>query len=259
MIEREYDDGGEDQGGEEDLDTQGAPGERGNADPAAGLEEGLEGDDAAEGGQGGHGGEGAQEGGLTRRERRVQAIANEARSLREEVNRQREEMRQLREAQMQRQQQPDPALLEAQLAAMDPVERMEWRLQQAERSHQQQMINMQVGIANQQDRAKHEALLAARPELKRYDQTVEQIFQQQLANCLPRGVNPPTREMILAYVTGLERLQPNAGKAERQKAAANIQGQRAPAGTSKGNVAAGGGPKANSIEAIRKRIENVTF
>jgi len=226
----------------------------------AGLDD-DEGGDEAEAGQESEDAsseEGQVEEPQSRGERRFQKLSTTAReaaakaqALEVEVAQLRAERAQ-REAQAAQPKEPTPEEEAAKLALMTVEERVDYRLEKAEKRHQREIALTRFQAADMADRAAYESKAAANPRYKRYAKEVEDL----LASERRAGRDFP-RETVLRFVLGGKVLD---GGPTRDKAAAagkeRIRGQQARADSGRSDRAAPqrGRGSGDSIEALEKRL-----
>lgn len=153
---------------------------------------------------------------------------------------------------------------EQRLAALEPLEQMNARLQRAEARHQQSTAYTQAMVADQLDRASYTAKAASDKRYAKYADEVERRHQAFLMG----GPNQPpqlvARETILKMVIGERILGPVNRETQRrqQRQQRRADNQQVRPGSSRGDV---GGQRerrpANGAgadrEARRNRLENV--
>ena len=241
---------------EDDIDT---PLVGGGAEPEPEADEG-----AAEGPQldEGLGDEGEDEGQpeviakpIGRAERAVLAAKRDAREAKEEAERTRRELDELRRQQAERRE--NPAEEQARLAAMDPEERLNYRIEKLQSANTQAYRNLEMSFKEQADKASFAVQLAQTPSLKRYEAKVEAIYAEHMAQAKRNGTALPDRDTILTWVMG-QSLRANAAKAVdkgRKTGAANIARQTTRPVSARGDVSASGGRGKSAAD----RLADVTF
>jgi len=195
--------------------------------------------------------------GLTRRERRIQALRKEAQEARE-----REALlqRELEAERARNRQPPQPTeesdeAFNAKLALIDnPEQRILARMERSEKRHQRELLITRMQDADAADRAAFQAKAAYEPLAKKYAAEVEQILAEER-----RQGRDFTRETILDFVIGRAvRTNPNRGK-QRTKGQENIRRQQARADSGRSDVSGqrqrqGQG---NSLSDLEKRLDGV--
>lgn len=224
---------GDDDEIESDAEEQGEGGDDGEGH-AEGHERGQ--------GEENEGDEGRQAGGVNRAERapgrasnRLQTLRNENRQLAEQTARLQRDFEELRRQQAQPRAE-DPGLEAQRLAVMMPEERIEYRFQQSEQRHAQQLRQIQRQTAESSDRSAFMALQASQPVAKRYADKVEQLFQQEFG----KG-NFVDRQTILNYVVGQAVLARGAqdGAKQRTQARQRVERQQTRPSNGRGDVQTG--------------------
>jgi hypothetical protein len=171
----------------------------------------------------------------SRGEKRFQTLASETKAARAEAA----ELRRKLEEVERRQTAPapiDPRIEAERLAMMTPEERMDYRLEQAERRHQQQLAQIQFQTLDQMDRSEFQAQIANNPKLARWADEVE----AELAKLRAQGQNVK-RSVMASYIIGQKVLKQDPKATAKQKAAgqARIAAQKTSPGSSKGDASRG--------------------
>lgn len=189
----------------------------------------------------------------TRGQNRFQRLANEARTAREEAADLRRRLDTF-EAQQRQRQAPaeNPADEAARLALMSPEERINYRLDQAERRNQQATAQMQFQLQENADRSGFAALCASDPLAARLASKVE----AKLSEIRAQGQNV-SREALLDFLIGQEvrQKQTKAGAQQRRTAQQQVTRQQVRPGASRGDAAA---PRRGG-QSLEDRLANVTF
>jgi len=181
----------------------------------------------------------------------VRRAKAEAKAAREERDRlQREMMDLLRERQAPQPPHVDPEMERQRLEVMSDGDRYEYLRQKdkAEMSAQLQRISLQLEVQN--DASVFKAVVAGRPEFKRFEGQVEERFQALMA-----AGKPQSREAILKYLIG-ETIYQKGGKAlakAREIGAENIRRQQTRPTNSRSNVS--GNDSADTYSAAEARLK----
>lgn len=196
---------------------------------------------------------------LGRPQRRIQALANrtkEAELKAARLEAQNEELRRSFEAASQRvaQQQYDPRAEQDALAAMDPLERMNYQFSRTLHGMQQQQQFQQFQMHDMMDKNSYQSRAAVDPVYRKFEAEVEQIRTAEAR----KGRHFP-REEILAFIVGQQVLKgkkptkPTTAAAPRRKPSSR-------AGAANSDVS-GGAQRGRSSEqqARAKRLENMKF
>jgi hypothetical protein len=195
---------------------------------------------------------------LGRPQRRIQVLANrtkEAELKAARLEAQNEELRRNFEAASQRvqQQQYDPRAEQEALAAMDPIERMNYQFNRTIYTMQQQQQFQQFQMHDMMDKSSYDAKAAVDPVYKRFEGEVEQIRLTEMR----KGRHFP-REEILAFVVGQQVLK--GKKPTKSGQATPKKKPSARAGAASSDV--GGGSQRGRLseqQARAKRLENMKF
>lgn len=190
-----------------------------------------------------------------RQERAVLAAKQAAREAKEEVERTRREFEDFRRQQTERRE--NPAELEARLAAMDPEQRINYRLDQMAASQSAATRSLEMTFKEQADKAAFAVQLAQDPGLKKYEADVEKIYAGHLADAKRTGGPLPDRATILPWVVGQRVLRSSAKAVEkgRKTGAANIARQTTRPASPRGDVSARGG----RAQSLAEKLADVTF
>lgn len=145
----------------------------------------------------------------------------------------------------------------ASLALMTVEERVDYRLEKAERRHQHEIALTRFQAADMADKAAYDSKASANPRYKRYEKEVEGLLASER-----RAGRDFTRETVLRFVLGGKVLD---GGPVRDKAAArgkeNIRRQTARADSGRSDQAAPrrGDSSGNSLAALERRLNGVTI
>lgn len=213
-VEQDADAGDNDEGGEEAADAAELPDEEG-------AEEEVDEEPPAR----------------SRGESRFQRLANEAREAKEETSRFRRELDELRATSRQQPTGETPEQEAQRLALMTTEERIEYRLDKADKRHEQQLRQIQYNTWENNDANRFQTLCASDPIAKRYSERVEQTRIDMMRQ---NGGQPIAREAILDVLIGRDvRAKRDQGLSkERGKGQENIRRQQARPGNAKGDVSA---------------------
>ncbi len=188
----------------------------------------------------------------SRGETRIQRLANEAKAAREEAAAARREADTLRRSQQQASQHLTEQQERERLALMTPEERTTYQLDRMQRTTQQQLREMEFRTQNLTDKAAFDAKATIHPTYQKYQEEVEDKFQ----DLLQKGT-PTDRETILKFMLGERALQ-NASISKLRKAAQAGQNRVAAQSTkptnAKGDAASQRGKAADGPE---KRLAGV--
>lgn len=186
----------------------------------------------------------------SRGETRFQRLANEAKAAREEAAATRRELDEFRRSQQNgRQQQETEEQEQRRLALMTPEERIEYRLEKAERRHQSQVQMLSFQNDDRADKMEFAAQAAANPVYARHKDEVE----RRLGELRAKGQNV-SREALLKYIVGEKALAGAGNKKPAQQAAKRVAAERVAPGSSKGDTASSRG---RGEPSLAKRLENV--
>jgi len=179
---------------------------------------------------------------------RAQALEIEVRQLRAE--------REQREAAARQPKEESPEEEAARLALMTVEERVDYRLEKAERRHQREIAMTRFQAADMADKAAFESKASSNPRYKRYAKEVEDLLASER-----RAGRDFTRETVLRFVLGGKVLDggPTRDKAERA-GKERIQRQQARADSGRSDRAAsrrGGG--GDSIADLERRLAGVNI
>ena len=188
----------------------------------------------------------------SRAETRFQRLANEAKEAREEASRVRRELDEFKSSQRQQAQQESPDQVAQRLALMTPEERLEYKLDQAERRNSQTMANMQFQMQDSGDKSAFHALCASDPTAARYKDRVE----AELTRLRSQGQNV-NREALFTFMFGQDiRSKSGSAKAKQGKdGERRIQRQRVTPSNSRGDTQ----PERRGEKSLEDRLANVTF
>lgn len=219
---------------------------------AGGTEDGQATDDTDEAGQG------RQETQVGRRERRVQALANrnrdnERRAVEAET-REKLLQQQLEFMRQQPAQQPqyDPRAEQDYIAALDPVERIQYVTNKQLQQMQQANTQQQYMMLEMMDRTTYQTKAASNPVYKKFEAEVEQMRAAEASK--GRHFN---REDILAFLIGQKML--NSKKSDKPKPKIT---KKATQTTKPGNTAtdvSSGRGRDSERTARAKRVATYTF
>ncbi len=178
---------------------------------------------------------------IGRLERTVLAAKQAAREAKEEAERSRRELEEYRKQQSELR--VNPAEEQARLAAMDPEERINYRIEQAQRANTAALRNLELSFKEQADKAAFAVRVAQDPSLRKYEAKVDAIYAEHMANAKRNGTPPPDRATILPWVIGQEVLKGSAKAVDksRKAGAANIARQTTKPVSARGDVPASGG------------------
>jgi myosin heavy subunit len=172
----------------------------------------------------------------SRAQTRFQRLANEAREANEKAER-----LERRLAEVERNSRPAASVEESpeqeaqRLALMTPEERLEYKLDKAERRNQQQLRQIQYQTAENSDKQNFQLLCSTDPTAKRYAQKVEETRNQLMRE---NGGMPIAREAILDVLIGRD-VRANRAKgvdAARNKGQQNINRQKGRPVNSRGDA-----------------------
>ena len=196
--------------------------------------------------------EGQVEAKPSRAETRFQRLANEAKEAREESARVRRELDEFKASQRQQAQQETPDQIAQRMALMTPEERLEYKLDQAERRNGQQMANMQFQMQDSGDKSAFHALCASDPTAARYKDRVE----SKLTELRSQGQNV-SREALFTFMFGQDvRAKSGQAKAKQGKdGERRIQRQKVAPGNSRGDATA----NRRGEQSLEDKLANVTF
>lgn len=191
---------------------------------------------------------------LSRAEKRFQTLSRTAREASERATRAEQEAAALRrqfEQTQARSQQDDPEREAARLALMTPEERLEYKLDLAERRNQQNVQTLQAQMMDQSDRAGYLAKAAADPRYAKYANEVE----ERLGRMRAQGQNVP-REALLFFIIGENAVKNGAKSTAKAKQAAALGAKRQVASPTngKGDTAP---QRGKTGDTPAKRLENM--
>jgi hypothetical protein len=188
----------------------------------------------------------------SRAETRFQKLANEAKEAREEAAQARREIAEFKGQQRQQAQQESPDQVAQRLALMTPEERLEYKLDQAERRNSQTMANMQFQMQDTGDKSAFHALCASDSTAARYKDKVE----SELSRLRSQGQNV-SREALFTYMFGQDvRSKSGAARAKQGKdGERRLQRQKVAPGNSRGDSQ----PAKRGEKSLEEKLENVTF
>jgi hypothetical protein len=188
---------------------------------------------------------------VSRSDRRIQRLANEAREAREAANRTAAQLAETQNHLLRLQAgqgRPDPREEAERLAQMDPETRQAYLLDQSERRHQTDMARLQFNMNDNLDRSKFEARATSDARVARYKDDVEAALQQ----ARQQGMNP-ARETIYFYLLG-KKVAENAGKKPQAAAA----GRRVAANTGKpANTSGDVGAGRRGAKSLEQKLDGV--
>jgi hypothetical protein len=158
------------------------------------------------------------------------------------------------EARLARLEQPreTPEQVAQRMALMTPEERLEYKLDQAERRNQQNMQAMSFQMQETADKTAFQALRARDSVAERYADRVE----AELARLRTQGQNV-SREALLDYMVGKD-IRSKSGSAKKKQQGdgeRRIARQTAQPGNARGDSA----PAKRGEKSLEERLENVTF
>lgn len=188
----------------------------------------------------------------SRGEQRFQRLANESKEAKAEAAQLRRELQEFKAQQRQTAQQESPEQVAQKLALMTPEERLEYKLDQAERRNQQTMQSMQFQMQDSGDKSAFVALCASDPVAARYKDRVE----AKLTELRGQGQNV-NREALLTFLVGQDvRTRGGAAKSKQQKdGQRRTERQSVKPGNSRGDSQ----PNKRGEKSLEERLENVTF
>lgn len=183
---------------------------------------------------------------------RISRLSNEAREAKEEASRVRRELEEFKAAQRQTAQQESPEQAAQRLALMTPEERLEYKLDQAERRNQQTMQAMSFQMQDTSDKAAFSSLCATDAIASRYADRVETKLRE--IRAAGQNVN---REALLDFMVGQDiRSKGGAARAKQQKEGnRRIERQGVKPTNSRGDNS----PNKRGEKSLEERLENVTF
>jgi hypothetical protein len=189
---------------------------------------------------------------LSRGERRFQRLANEAREAREEAARTRRDFDELsRRVSQQPQQQYDPRQEQEYLASLSTDQRVDYMLQRANQTHQQQLAQMQIAMADTNDKNEYTARCSTDKRAARYKDEVERTLQQ----LRQQGMNP-RRETIFYYLVGQKVANGKPSAAQAQGATERRRRQETQGGSPRSDA---GQPRSRAGRTLEERLDGVTF
>ena len=219
--------------------------------------EGDEGEDAGDAGEADAeaGGEAEQVGEPTRRETRVQRLANERRREKERADRLERELAEARRSQPQPQQPREtPEQRAERLALMDPDQRTQYLVNEQAHFNNQRFQALERHTLATSDKTSFDRLCDRDPACAAVADMVETEFN----NILGQG-RFVTREALANYFIG-QNVRKRGGRAasqQRRRGAERIASQRTRAPGGRSDVAAERRPRADSKEARERRLKDV--
>ena len=187
---------------------------------------------------------------VSRGERRFQRLANEARQAREEAARTRAELDRLNQR-FSQPQQPDPRAEQEYLSTLTTDERVNYLLHKSSQTHQSQMVQMQIAMADQNDRSEYATRCTTDKRAERYKDDVERTLGQLRS----QGMNPK-RETIYFYLLG----QKVANGKPSAKQAEQLDVRRRRQTTQPGRAGSdAGAPRGRRGSTLEDRLADVTF
>jgi hypothetical protein len=226
-------------------------GEEGEGEDAGSIDN--EGGDETEAGQEPEAIQGEER--LGRRERRIQALRQEARESNERAARFERELAEERARRQPQQQGESPQEESARLNLMTTEERLEYKLNKAIQANTLQMNITRYQAADMADRAAYQSKAAVDSKYKKYEAEVEQVLADSR-----RAGRDFDRETVLRYVLGGKVLNNNK-EPQRQRGQENIRRQTARADSGRGDVSGtrqrtGSG---NTLADLEKRLSGVNI
>lgn len=187
----------------------------------------------------------------TRGQGRIQRLANEAKTAREERDAAKREAEELRRQQWQQQNARSEQEERERLALMTPDERADYRISQTERKFEQRFREQQVQSAATMDKVAYDAKATINPVYAQFKDEVEQRFQDQL-----RKGQPVERELILKLVLGERALSGarTGTSAARKRAQPRVESQRVASGSGRSDSAS---QRGRSGETPESRLKDV--
>lgn len=186
----------------------------------------------------------------SRRDQRIQRLADDRAQERERSNQLEREVAELR-GRVAATQQETPEQEAARISLMSPDERSEYRLEKATRQNRQDMANLEWRLSETADKSAFEAKASINPVYRRHAAEVETRLQALRA----QGQNVG-REHLLRYIVGekaMERASKDGNRHERRGKEA-IERERVKPSNGRGDVQNRRGKEADTP---RKRLENV--
>ena len=190
----------------------------------------------------------------SRATRAVQEAKRVAREAADKASRLEQELAALR-AERAKPQAEAPEAENARLALMTAEERMEYRLEKAERENKRQMGLMQFQMADAADKAAFEAKGAYEPRFRKYASDVEAMLAQER-----RAGRDFPRETILRFVLGGKVLDAKKDVArQKDQGRENIRRQQTRPSGGQSDVAARRSRtgQGDSVADLERRLENV--
>lgn len=180
----------------------------------------------------------------------VREAKRAAKEAREQLATKERELSDLRAAQVRTQHSPDPAVEAARLELMTPEERIEYRLQQSEARHAQELRALRWETAEREDKARFERFQQDNPRAKRYVEDVEKLLDQARRG----GTNLP-RETVFYYLLGKKVAEntKNKGATTRQAGRENVRREQTRPSAGRGDVGTG----ARKGKSLEERLANV--
>ena len=155
--------------------------------------------------------------------------------------------------------QQDPSALAAErerIANMSWEERLEYEVQRARQDTGRVVQSIQQELRNSQDEAKFERILGSNPAAARFKDEVEKLHQDSV-----RAGQPVPRTILLELVAGRAALAraPKALKGAQREAGRRIASQTVRRSPSGSDVRGSGRGDPNSLEALERRLRDVTL
>lgn len=187
----------------------------------------------------------------SRREARIQTLAEETRAARERADRLEAEIHEIRQREYSRSRSEETEAQRAErLALMTPEERSEYRLAEAMELNRRQLAEMQFRMEDQSDKRTFDAQATIDPLYAKWAPTVEAELQK----LRMQGQNID-RERLFQYLVGKSVLEARRSKSgAARKGQESIRRQQAPAGRSRADTPA---QRRQVADSPAKRLEGV--
>jgi hypothetical protein len=156
--------------------------------------------------------------------------------------------------QSQQRQQETPEQREQRLALLDPIDRMREEMRESRSASERQMQLMQIGMADQSDKATFDAKALVDTLYQKWQPRVEAFVSEHRAKGQLFG-----REQALAYLIGKNALDTRGsqGSKQRQQAERRVARQQTRPGNSRSDVAAAERRGGSEGDRRERRLENV--
>lgn len=207
----------------------------------------------------GHGADSEEEGQVaggerkpSRGEQRFQRLSNESKEAKAEAAQLRRELQEFKAQQRQTAQQESPEQVAHRLALMTPEERLEYKLDQAERRNQQVMQGMQFQMRDTGDKSAFSSMCASNPTAARYKDRVE----AKLVEIRSQGQDV-SREALFKFLVGEDVV--SRGGAAKNKQQKDGQRRTERQSVKPGNSRGDSQPNKRGEKTLEERLENVTF